>query len=281
MRTLVVICCPSISGCRGVWTAASGLNTSLARIRAVMPIEFRCTQCQRLLRTREEAAGKKAKCPECGAILDVPSSSAPGEVTSPPPAPPGVGDPFAPSTRPTSDSATPFGPEVPLSSDSAGAENPYQSPRGVEAIASRPAYQPYPDALAYASSRVAGPAIALLIVGTLSLAYQMLETVMFLVGFSAPWLAEAAEMDLFFQTAPLVLILGARFLWMILWILVIVGAVKMKRLENYAWAMTASIIALIPCICPCCVGGIPFGIWALVVLSDSQVQAAFRSASSL
>ena len=42
-----------------------------------MPIEFRCTQCDKLLRTPDDTAGKQAKCPECGAILPVPSPAAP------------------------------------------------------------------------------------------------------------------------------------------------------------------------------------------------------------
>ena len=37
-----------------------------------MPIEFRCTGCQRLLRTADDSVGKPAKCPECGAIVTVP-----------------------------------------------------------------------------------------------------------------------------------------------------------------------------------------------------------------
>jgi phage FluMu protein Com len=41
-----------------------------------MPIEFRCPQCQKLLRVASESAGAKAKCPQCGAISDVPRESA-------------------------------------------------------------------------------------------------------------------------------------------------------------------------------------------------------------
>ena len=40
-----------------------------------MPIEFRCTSCSKLLRTPDEIAGKKAKCPQCETIVDVPDSS--------------------------------------------------------------------------------------------------------------------------------------------------------------------------------------------------------------
>ena len=37
-----------------------------------MPIEFLCVGCGRTLRVKETAAGKKARCPECGNIQDVP-----------------------------------------------------------------------------------------------------------------------------------------------------------------------------------------------------------------
>lgn len=37
-----------------------------------MTIEFRCPSCQKLLRTSDDKAGKRAKCPECGATVTVP-----------------------------------------------------------------------------------------------------------------------------------------------------------------------------------------------------------------
>lgn len=60
-------------------------------------------------------------------------------------------------------------------------------------------------------------------------------------------------------------------------IVVILGAIKMKNLESYGFAMTASILSLIPCVSPCCPLGLIFGIWGIVVLNDPQVKAAFRS----
>lgn len=53
-----------------------------------MPIEFRCPECKKLLRVPGEAAGAKAKCPQCGAIVDVvtmdtDSSSGPPSTASP------------------------------------------------------------------------------------------------------------------------------------------------------------------------------------------------------
>jgi hypothetical protein len=56
---------------------------------------------------------------------------------------------------------------------------------------------------------------------------------------------------------------------------ILFGALKMMRLQSYGWAMAAAILAVIPCLSPCCCLGIPFGIWALVVLSKPEVKAAF------
>jgi len=36
-------------------------------------IEFRCSECGKQLRAKDDAAGKKGKCPQCGAMLVVPN----------------------------------------------------------------------------------------------------------------------------------------------------------------------------------------------------------------
>jgi phage FluMu protein Com len=36
-----------------------------------MTIEFRCVNCNKLLRVNDEAAGKKAKCPECATVVEM------------------------------------------------------------------------------------------------------------------------------------------------------------------------------------------------------------------
>jgi hypothetical protein len=65
-------------------------------------------------------------------------------------------------------------------------------------------------------------------------------------------------------------------LGIIIAVLIIVGTIKMKKLESYGFAMTVSILAMIPCISPCCLLGLPFGIWSIVVLSQPDVKDAFR-----
>jgi len=46
-----------------------------------MPIEFQCSNCGKLLRTGDDTAGKRAKCPKCGAVMTIPT---PGTLVAPP-----------------------------------------------------------------------------------------------------------------------------------------------------------------------------------------------------
>jgi hypothetical protein len=55
----------------------------------------------------------------------------------------------------------------------------------------------------------------------------------------------------------------------------IIGGVKMRRLELYPLAVIATVTAMFPC-SPGCLIGLPCGIWALVVLSRTEIRAAFE-----
>jgi hypothetical protein len=55
---------------------------------------------------------------------------------------------------------------------------------------------------------------------------------------------------------------------------IIVGAVNMLRFQSHGWAMTAAVLALLPC-GPACLIGVPVGIWAILVLTAPEVKAAF------
>jgi phage FluMu protein Com len=39
-------------------------------------IDFECNQCGKRLKVKDEAAGKKGKCPQCGVLLEVPQTAA-------------------------------------------------------------------------------------------------------------------------------------------------------------------------------------------------------------
>jgi hypothetical protein len=58
----------------------------------------------------------------------------------------------------------------------------------------------------------------------------------------------------------------------------IVGGARMVVMKSWGLALTAAILASIPCLSPlgCCLVGEGVGIWAIVVLLNDQVKAAFR-----
>ncbi len=58
---------------------------------------------------------------------------------------------------------------------------------------------------------------------------------------------------------------------------IIHGCLKMMKLESHGLAVGANIIAMIPCVSPCCLIGIPVGFWGLAVLTRPEIKAAFRS----
>jgi len=59
---------------------------------------------------------------------------------------------------------------------------------------------------------------------------------------------------------------------------IVLGAISMLRLKNYRSAYTAAVLSLIPFCSPCFVLGIPFGIWALIVLHRADVKQRFLMA---
>lgn len=91
-----------------------------------MPIEFRCTQCRRLLRTDDGTVGKQARCPECGLVMAIPESEATPAAPSPTDA--GRQGPEGPGAEPVPGSPSPFAPGIPPPPAPGKEENPYASP---------------------------------------------------------------------------------------------------------------------------------------------------------
>jgi hypothetical protein len=130
-----------------------------------MPIEFPCPKCSAVLRTPDEAAGKKARCPQCGAIADVPLRSVESTVDEPAeaapterfPSEPTAGAPNVPAapdsdlpsldqqspfaSQPTAEYGSPFedSPGAGKGKDvDRGAANPYASPDAFSATEDTP-----------------------------------------------------------------------------------------------------------------------------------------------
>jgi phage FluMu protein Com len=216
-----------------------------------MAIEFRCATCNALLRVPDDRAGKLVKCPHCQGVMMAMAT----ETTA-------VGAP------------NPFADLPPAEINPYAAPKPggYTQPRGY-ASAPREA----------AVARLQGPAIGMIVAAVLGAA-------MWIFNMAANWVVgpEAAALPPAQNEAERVGQMvgywigstGLPIFSTVLMLVILFGAWKMMRAESYGWAMTASILSLFPCT-GCCVLGLPFGIWALVVLNDASVRACFSAPARL
>ncbi len=240
-----------------------------------MSIEFRCTQCNKLLRTGDDTAGRQAQCPGCGAIGVVPGpmNAMPGAVDAGVmnAAPPEVSP--SPSAGEASNSPFAAGPAAPYLQN---VENPYRSP----SAASELGEQQEEILQAAAMRRVAAPAVALIVVSILGLLMYLVVGGFY--GFMIVMLSNGNHPFVPPGQDPQTVFVGCIF-WIVVAvvgaivdIVILVGAIKIRKLENYGLAVTVAVLSLIPCISPGCLVGLPFGIWMLIVLCDNSVRAAFR-----
>jgi hypothetical protein len=134
---------------------------------------------------------------------------------------------------------------------------------------------PIPDAI---RAKVRTPAICLIVLATLGLLFGLVQAagVAIIFGVMAadkglPDGHEAVSVYSVFGGGTLAGLLAA-----FMYLIVLIGAVKMKNLTSYGFAMTAAILSMLTCCSLCEIVGLPLGIWALVVLCAPDVKAAFR-----
>lgn len=142
--------------------------------------------------------------------------------------------------------------------------NPYSSPN-------------QPDRAPNVSAHIDAPAIALIVVSSIAIAIGLLSLagdIFFLVSGLVDDL-EAINQGPISERTQIIF----RMIWGIVLIVascfVLFGSIKMKQRKSFATAKAASIVALIPLIGPCCILGIPFGIWALIALGKPGVRQSF------
>lgn len=124
--------------------------------------------------------------------------------------------------------------------------------------------------------RVRGPAIGLLVTAGLGIVTNLFGLIWYLMGQPLGKLPAELGNEVAEKLVQLSSMLGifGSLLGLAISALVAYGAVQMLKLRSYGWSMAASILALIPCTSPCCLVGLPIGIWALVVLSQPGVKTA-------
>lgn len=136
---------------------------------------------------------------------------------------------------------------------------------------------------AYLQSRVRGPAIALGFTGVLGIGAQLLLALghagkIGLGAFAAVRQTRAAA-DVLGVAVEGGLGLAFALLCGLVGVGLCVTAVRMARMEGWSVAVGASVAAMLPCLSPLCIFGLPAGIWSLLVLTDPRIKEAFAAAA--
>ena len=138
-----------------------------------------------------------------------------------------------------------------------------------------PAMPAAPPSGSAGAEKVNGPAIGLIVVAILGVVLQIVSLIFNLAGasiLSNARMPNEAWANMFSGTMGAV----SSIIGILLSGVILFGGMKMKKLESYGLAMAASILAMIPCFSPCCLLGLPIGIWAVVVLAKPEVKSAFH-----
>ena len=200
-----------------------------------MAIEFPCGSCGRLLRTPDDTAGQQAQCPHCGSLTTIPAASAAEPTVASVVGHPATANPFQAAA--TGDAFVRFGPGD---------------------LAAR--------------NRVAGPAMALIVLSAIGLLLQIASLPVNVMRANPMPLVMGFDLNehrgTMTMSGVVSLVIGG---------VMLAGGIKMRNLESRGLALTAAILSCIPCLSPCCCISLPFGIWAIVTLNDPVVRTAFRS----
>jgi hypothetical protein len=116
-----------------------------------------------------------------------------------------------------------------------------------------------------------GPAIGLYVTGGLALALVLMNLVVSLLfGVEVPPQINIAQRGGFIAGHY-----AAIFILIAVDAIILTGAYSLQTCREYSKALTACILASIPCCSPLCILGMPFGIWGLVVLNNDDVKQSF------
>jgi hypothetical protein len=153
-------------------------------------------------------------------------------------------------------------------------------PATAELDASSPPAFPATTSVQVARSMVQVPGVLLAVTGGIGGALYGFNLLMRLFGvqITPPSFGSNPEFDHIFEFFAGGAGAALDVVWLGLSLVVLFGGLQMLRLQRYTFCLCTAIIALLPCISPCCCIGLPAGIWALVILSRPEIRAAFDRA---
>ncbi|NIN93339.1 hypothetical protein GTO36_10265 [bacterium] len=127
-----------------------------------------------------------------------------------------------------------------------------------------------------ASSQVSGPSVGLLITGILGGVISFIGLIAGVFETGIESIKAHRYFEEYSDLAEGAAGIALCFVGLLVAGFIIYASLKMKELTQWGLCVAASIIAMIPCISPCCIVGLPIGIWCLVVLTKPEVKAAFH-----
>jgi hypothetical protein len=230
-------------------------------------IRFACPACAKVLRARYQISGKQIRCPHCGQLLVVPD--APARHEDRPHQGSSESIPLAPlddEVRPEHDYAPMPKERYPLADwdDDEQLSDDREPRRRRRGRRSRNRN----------SGSVTAPAICLLVTGCLGILFNLFQA---LVAIINPRLLQ--QNNAFGQNTPPALSIAFGLLFAVVSIVVVAGAIAMLTRKLYGLGMTGSILAILNIGNCCCLLGLPFGIWSLVVLARPEVRELFEDSA--
>jgi len=126
-----------------------------------------------------------------------------------------------------------------------------------------------------ASAEVQSPATGLMVTGIIGGVFALLGLLMNIFGAGLGTMMEEGQ-EQFVQMLSGGLGIVQSLIGLVVAGFIFYAAQQMKNLENWGLAMGGSIVAMVPCVSPCCIIGLPIGIWCVVVLNKDYIKNAFR-----
>jgi len=126
------------------------------------------------------------------------------------------------------------------------------------------------------AAQVSGPSVGLIITGVIGALLSLFVLIALGIGMSMSSLFAGRDFGWYEDLYSGAFVMGSSFLGLLVSIFIIYAALKMKDLKQWNLAVVASVLAMIPCIGPCCIIGLPVGIWSLVVIMRPDVKTAFK-----
>lgn len=121
------------------------------------------------------------------------------------------------------------------------------------------------------AGRVSAPAIGLMAAGGLN----AVSTLVWMLLLGIFGLAILGDADAREALPGIGVWMAASVVSLVLSAVMIYAGLQMRKLQSWTLCMAGAVVAMAPC-APCCILGLPMGIWALIVLLDDEVKQAFN-----